>query len=460
MQIDPFSSRPDPAYYHSFTSFEQRLHILQRLVQGQDFLILVIGKAGSGKTVLLNRFLESTDENWRSCRIRTRHSDPSTHHPPLDNLNQHSAYILKENQIPIVMFDDAHRLNGTELKYLLQVALTPDSRQKLKRLVLFCEPQILKTMEDISKAVNSERALNKIFMPAMTRAETAAYLWHRLSTAGFRGKNPFNSETVKKIHRASSGLPGRINQEARKHLRKYNSSNESILRFFRIKDVSPKRIWIWVAGAFIAVALTFWFTRPDPAGPPLRTQPPEKSGSAMVVRKNIKRADPLSRRVNRPAKSKQNTESRPKTAPSALTEPKSTPKADLKKVERPPKIAVIYKESADIQPERETAQKHIYREKWLLRQNPSFYTIQIMGGRNEKALRNYVQTNRHRYRGPMAYYQTKYKGGIWYPLLYGIYPTREKALAVQRALPEDIQRLSPWIRKLSTVHRAVKEGNK
>lgn len=147
MHIDPFSPRTDPAYYYSFTSFEQRLHILQRLVQSQDFLILVIGKAGSGKTVLLNRFLESTDENWRTCRIRTRLTAPSAHRPSLDNLNQHPAYILQENQIPIIMFDDAHRLNGTELKYLLQDALTPGSHRKLKRLVLFSQPQILATMK-------------------------------------------------------------------------------------------------------------------------------------------------------------------------------------------------------------------------------------------------------------------------------------------------------------------------
>jgi DamX protein len=461
LHIDPFSSRPDPAYYYSFTSFEQRLHILQRLVQGQDFLILVIGKAGSGKTVLLNRFFESTEKNWRTCRIRTRLTTPSAHRPSLDNLNHHPAYILQENQIPIVMIDDAHHLSETELKYLLQDALMPGSRQKLKRLVLLCEPQILTIMEDISKAISTETAINKIFMPSITRAETAAYLWHRLSTAGFRGKNPFTSETVKKINRASGGLPGRINEEAHKHLQGTNPLNKSIFSLFRIKGFNPKRFWLWVGGGLIAVALAFWVTRPDPIiGPLVRTEQPDTPSSAGVVKKKIKRAAPPSIRVNRPAKSKQAKKSRSKTIPSMLIKPKSRPQAALKPKESPPEVAIIYKDSAEIQPERQTVSKRIYREKWLLRQKPSFYTIQIMGGRNEKALRNYVQTNRHRYRGPMAYYQTKYKGGTWYPLLYGLYPTRKQALAAQRALPEDIQRLSPWIRKLSAVQKAVKEGNK
>jgi len=436
------------------------LHILQRLVQGQDFLILVIGKAGSGKTILLNRFLESTDENWRTCRIRTRFSAPSAHRPSLDNLNQHPAYVLQENQIPIVMFDDAHRLNGTELKYLLQDALTPDSRRKLKRLVLFCEPQILATLEDISNAIGSETAINKIFMPAITRAETAAYLWHRLSTAGFRGKNPFNSETVKKIYGASGGLPGLINREANKHLQGIHSSNKSIFSFFRIKDFNPKRIWIWVGGALIAITLAFWVTRSDPIRPPVRTEQPDDPRSARVLKKKIKGAAPPPMLVGRPAKSKQKIRSNPKSFPSALIKQKSKSEAALKPKEGPPGVAIIYNKSTKIHADHKTAQKRIYREKWLLRQKPSWYTIQIMGGRNEKALRNYVQTNRQRYHGPMAYYQTNYKGGIWYPLLYGLYPTRKQALAAQRALPEDIQRLSPWIRKLSAVQKAVKESNK
>jgi type II secretory pathway predicted ATPase ExeA len=460
LPIDPFSSRADPIYYYRFNSFEQRLHILQRLVRGQDFLILVIGKAGSGKTVLLNRFLESTDENWRTCRIRTRLTAPSAQRPSLDNLNQHTAYVLQENQIPIVMFDDAHRLTGTELKYLLQDALTPGSHRKLKRLVLFCEPQILATMEDISKTISSETAINKIFMPTITRAETAAYLWHRLSTAGFRGKNPFNSETVKKIHRASDGLPGRINEEAQKHLQRTKSSNKSIFRLLRIKDFNLKPFWIWVGSGLIAVALAFWFMRPDLTEPLVRTEQPDTPSSAGVVKKKVRRAAPLPIRVSRPAKSKQKINTRPEKFPTALIKQKSKSQAVLKPAESPPKVAIINKESAKISPDREIAQKRIYREKWLLRQNPSFYTIQIMGGRNEKALQNYVQTNRHRYRGPMAYYQTKYKGGMWYPLLYGIYPTRKQALAAQRALPEEVKRLSPWIRKLSAVQKAVKEGNK
>ena len=460
MPIDPFSSRSDPAGYYSFNSFEQRLHILQRLVQGQDFLILVVGEPGSGKTILLNRFLETSDKNWRTCKIRTHLTPPSPQGPASDSLNHHPAYILDENQIPIVMFDDAHRLTETELRYLLRDALTPGGGRIGTRLVLFGEPQILKTMENVSKAISSKTAINKIFMPTTTRSETAAYLWHRLSTAGFRGKNPFNSEIVRKIHRVSGGLPGRINEEAQKHLQQIQSPGNSFFSIFQTRVFKSKRLWIGIGSGLVAIALALWFTRPDSTRLAGRTALPDTSESAWIIKKKIKKVAPSPARIGRADKSGPKPKSSLKTAPPASTKKQNTGlKSAPKPAKNQPDVAIIYKDDSKTSPSRKSVQKGVHREKWLLRQNPSFYTIQIMGGRNETALRNYVQTHRDRYRGPLAYYQTKHKGGPWYPLLYGIYATRKQALAAKRALPEDIQKLSPWIRKISAVQKAIEESN-
>jgi hypothetical protein len=210
--------------------------------------------------------------------------------------------------------------------------------------------------------------------------------------SGFPWKKSVQFRIRQKNSQASGGLPGRINEEAHKHLQGTNSSNRSIFSLIRIKNFNPKRFWIWVGGGLIAVALAFWITRSDPKGPLVRTQQPDTPSTARVVKKKIKRATPLPLRVSRPAKSKQKIKGRPKTFPSTLIKQKSRSEAALKPTESPPKVAIIHKESAKIPPDRETAHKRIYREKWLLRQNPSFYTIQIMGGRNEKALRSHPQT--------------------------------------------------------------------
>jgi len=71
LRRDPFSLEPDAKFYYPFDSFEQRLHVLDHLVQGTDLLVLVIGESGSGKTSLLHRYLVTSDGNWKAGLIQT-----------------------------------------------------------------------------------------------------------------------------------------------------------------------------------------------------------------------------------------------------------------------------------------------------------------------------------------------------------------------------------------------------
>ena len=98
-------------------------------------------------------------------------------------------------------------------------------------------------------------------------------------------------------------------------------------------------------------------------------------------------------------------------------------------------------------------EKEIYRESWILAQEPSHYTIQILGVRDEKAVLKFV--GKHRLWNRAAYFQSDYKGKNWFSLLYGIYSTRKDALSAKENLPEEIRKSSPWIRKMSSVHNAI-----
>jgi len=100
--------------------------------------------------------------------------------------------------------------------------------------------------------------------------------------------------------------------------------------------------------------------------------------------------------------------------------------------------------------------KHtIYREGWLLDQESSFYTLQVLGVRNEESLLNFIKFHQLLQSQNVAYYKTVYKGKQWYPLLYGVYPTKSEAAAAVKGLPEQIQESVPWIRKMSAIQREV-----
>jgi DamX protein len=112
-------------------------------------------------------------------------------------------------------------------------------------------------------------------------------------------------------------------------------------------------------------------------------------------------------------------------------------------------------------PEKESkAKRKILRENWLLAQDSSYYTIQIMGVQNEQYILSFVDDHELPADREIAYYQTRYRGKKWYFLLYGVYATQKEAGAAVKELPAEIQQASPWVRKMSAVQNAIRRAPK
>ena len=150
------------------------------------------------------------------------------------------------------------------------------------------------------------------------------------------------------------------------------------------------------------------------------------------------------------------------TAPRAAAEikeepPAAEPPALLAKVPPQPVIQTQVKPPPlkPVTPPKATAKNTIYRESWLLDQEASYYTLQVLGVRNEESLLNFVNVHKLLQKQNVAYYQTVYKGEQWYPLLYGVYPTKSEAAAAVKELPDKVQKSIPWLRRISDVQKEV-----
>jgi DamX protein len=556
LQKDPFSPEPDPAFYYAFDSFEQRLKVLQGLVQGTDILVLVIGEPGSGKTTLLHRYLAATDEKWKAVRILT---DPDTASPrTTDTLDRggYPAYILQDSESPIVIVDDSHKLPQKELEFLLQEALVPGSTNKIKRLVLFGESDLYTRVTRLAETYAVQPAVNKIYLPGLTEKQTGAYLQHRLAVAGYTGKNPFNSSAVKNIHQTSGGYPGAVNEIANQWLKvKYSTKEEgqSMLQHF---SASPRRVAVWIAAGVIIILLAaLWYF---PGRKPAVSKPADQKTAKIVLRKKIPQdnqaADTVIRKKITAAKTATQSPSEARTpqppavetatqspsevrtpqppaaetatqSPSEVRTPQppavETATQSLSEVRTPPPPAVetatqspsevrtpqppavetatqlpaeiktkqpakvetalsepavaapvkeeppqqIQIQSAPPSPTPSTSaragrkadKRAVQREKWLLSQDATSYTIQIIGVHNEQSLWDFIKKNQFLEQNEIAYYESTFQGKVWYQLLYGIYPTKQEAVLAANKLPENVRRAEPWIRRMSTIQKAIKD---
>jgi DamX protein len=92
-------------------------------------------------------------------------------------------------------------------------------------------------------------------------------------------------------------------------------------------------------------------------------------------------------------------------------------------------------------------------EAWLLRQNPSAFTLQLIGVQDEAGVSRFLE--RYKLPGQTAYFRTSRQGKPWFPVLYGVFPNRDAAVAAKDRLPESLKRSGVWPRSLESVQKEI-----
>ncbi len=135
--------------------------------------------------------------------------------------------------------------------------------------------------------------------------------------------------------------------------------------------------------------------------------------------------------------------------------PVSAPEVVAKVVEKAPSRLVLKLPPPVQKPAPATLTLKPYlREKELLGWNPSGYTLQMLGARNEDSVMEFVGGQAD----PDAFYyfSTIYKGKPWYVVVYGEYPDRDAAVAGIARLPKVLQQRRPWARSVSGVQNDIR----
>lgn len=94
-------------------------------------------------------------------------------------------------------------------------------------------------------------------------------------------------------------------------------------------------------------------------------------------------------------------------------------------------------------------------EAFLLKQQSSYYTIQIMGSRKPAALEALIK-QRHLKHSKNWIFHTYFLNKDWYVLVNGIYKTKNDASMQIKALTKHMKGLSPWVRSIASVQQAIK----
>jgi len=502
---EPFGRDIEDDLFYPEATRKQRLDLLLHLTQYGKELLLVTGRAGSGKSALLGQFAAKALGVWSVARLDAEGGmderklvqqlfrelgldfQGATHGDLLERLTHHLDGLAHSARQGVMLIDNAQCLPVTALKRVLEFAALANRDDKpLLRVILFGEPELEQKLDDPLLERHRDLPRRSLDLPPFSEEESIQYVLHRLSAARFAAGEPFTDAVLRKLHRQSGGWPGRLNELARNILLNALPATPAP-PIPGLEGRSYRRPGQLIAGGVVAAIIIalLWFQ--DTINQYFQ---PEKAPVATAPQQNQPLALPPVVVAPAPAET---------PAPEPVTVPAETPVAAAPPDIQPPSPETVEAPTSD-KPNFDDALTHLVednvpapamvaaddetpaiftpepvetsekteipakpepvlaegglptrREAWLLQQSPAHYTLQLVAGERRETIEKFIRE--HKPDGQLALYQTTRNGKPWYGLVSGIYADKQQAIDARSRLPAPLRSINPWIRPLADVHK-------
>ncbi|MDU9402983.1 AAA family ATPase [Pseudomonas sp. zfem004] len=218
---DPFAPRV-PGFKFFPAQRKPVLGQLHHLARYSQLMLVVTGPVGSGKTLLRQALVASTNkQSVQSVVVSARGASDAASvlgqvaqslnvaQPEVQAILSQVVQLALTGQEVYLLVDDAEQLDESALQALLELAA--GVAEGRPHVFLFGEPSLIAGLDELS--IDEER-FHIIELAPYSEEETREYLEQRLDGAG-RGIDVFTREQIADIHENADGWPGTINQVAR-----------------------------------------------------------------------------------------------------------------------------------------------------------------------------------------------------------------------------------------------------
>lgn len=226
----PFTITPDTSFYFAYGSHQQALNTLLLAARTGEGFMKVIGEVGTGKTLLCRKFLGALEQSdFLTAYIPNPYVGPMTlllavadeldvERP--ERLNQHDLLKLmtrflldayERGQRVLLCLDEAQAMPIETLEALRLLTNLETERRKLLQVVLFGQPELNVRLANPSIRQLQQRIGFSCSLLPLSLSDVEYYIAHRLSIAGYRGSRLFSASAVKRLYKASRGIPRLVN---------------------------------------------------------------------------------------------------------------------------------------------------------------------------------------------------------------------------------------------------------
>jgi type II secretory pathway predicted ATPase ExeA len=224
----PFRLSPDPQFLYLSKQHARAKAYMESTIWFTDGFVVITGEIGAGKTTLIETFLREQQSEAIVAQISQTQLSPTAFLQTvlvqfgfspfnmkkpevLSTLNQFLIEQHSNGRKVLLIIDEAQNLSHRVLEEVRMLSGVETTKEKVLRIILAGQPELNEKLNSQELVQLAQRVRLRFHLTALTRAETNAYIDHRLEVAGSQGRRIFAEDTYPTIYKYTGGVPRLIN---------------------------------------------------------------------------------------------------------------------------------------------------------------------------------------------------------------------------------------------------------
>ncbi len=225
----PFQLNPDPSFYFGSKQHSRARAYLEYGVSRHEGFVVITGEIGAGKTTLLRALIEGlhgsnvvighlvTTQLGAEDTLRMVGAAFGFHVKDVaksELLITLEGFLLSQTSQGkrcLLIVDEAQNLTPRAVEELRMLSNFQFGNQALLQSFLVGQPEFREILQRPEMEQFRQRVAATCHVGPLDAEETQRYIGHRLKRAGSTGQPSFDDAVFEVIHRASRGIPRRIN---------------------------------------------------------------------------------------------------------------------------------------------------------------------------------------------------------------------------------------------------------
>ena len=228
LQELPFRLTPDPAFLYLSKHHARAKAYMESTIWFTDGFVVITGEIGSGKTTLIETFLKELEKDVVVAQISQTQVSAVEFLQSLlaqfgfqpfkmkkaellATLNEFLIEQYANGRRVLLIVDEAQNLSNKVLEEIRLLSGIETTKEKVLRIILAGQPELNDKLNSPGLVQLAQRIRLRFHLTALSKADMASYIQHRLEVAGSQGREIFHPDTFPLIYRYTGGTPRLVN---------------------------------------------------------------------------------------------------------------------------------------------------------------------------------------------------------------------------------------------------------